>query len=77
MIDRLSKQFTFIFCLKTTTAKDMTVMYIDRIYRNHDASESIVFDRDSQFVFVFWNELCQILDIILKLSIANHSQTDD
>lgn len=77
MIDWLSKQFTSILCLKTTTTKNMTVMYIDHIYWNHDVSESIVFNRDFQFIFVFWNEFCWILDIILRLSIANHSQTDD
>ncbi len=76
VIDRLSKQSTSIPCLKTTTAKDMAVMYIDRIYRNHGAPESIVSDRGSQFVSAFWNEFCRILGITLKLSTANHPQTD-
>jgi len=50
VIDRLNKQSTSIPCLKTTTAKDVAVMYIDRIYRNHGAPESIVSDRGPQFV---------------------------
>lgn len=66
VIDRLSKQSTSIPCLKATTAKDVAVMYIDRIYRNHGAPESIVSDRGPQFVSAFWNELCRILGITLK-----------
>ena len=54
----------------------MAVMYIDCIYRNHGASESIVSDRGPQLVSVFWNKLCQIFGITLKLSTANHPQTD-
>jgi len=60
VIDQLGKQSTSIPCLKTTTAKDVAVMYIDRIYRNHGAPESIVSDRGPQFVSAFWNELCRI-----------------
>ena len=76
VIDRLSKQSVSIPCHKTTTAEDMAALYIDRIYRSHGAPETMVSDRGPQFVSAFWDELCRILGIKLKLSTANHPQTD-
>ncbi len=62
--DRSTKQVIHVYSLpQNSNGKDMAVMYIDRIYRNHGSPESIVSDRGPQFVSAFWNELCQILGI--------------
>ena len=76
VIDRLSKQAFSIPCYKTTTARDMADLYIQYIYRTKNLPDSIVSDRGPQFVSSFWERLCQILGIKLKLSTAYHPQTD-
>ena len=76
VVDRLSKQSVSIPCFKTTTAKDMARLYIQYVYRTHGAPDSIVSDRGPQFILAFWEEFCRILGIKLKLSTANHPQTD-
>ena len=76
VIDRLSKQAFSIPCYKTTTAKDMADLYIQYIYHTKNLPDSIVSDRGPQFVSSFWERLCQILGIKLKLSTAYHPQTD-
>jgi transposase InsO family protein len=54
----------------------MARLYVDNIYRIYGAPESIVSDRGPQFISDFWNELCRILGIKIKLSTAFHPQTD-
>lgn len=76
VIDRLSKQSICIPCLKTTTAKEMAMMYIHNIYRWKGAPMTITSDRGPQFISNFWNEFSRILGVKLKLSTAYHPQTD-
>jgi transposase InsO family protein len=76
VVDRLSKQAVSIPCFKTTTAKDMAMLYINHIYRWRGVPDSIVSDRGPQFISDFWNEFCRILDVKIKLSTAFHPQTD-
>ena len=52
-------------------------MYINYIYCVYESSDSAVSDQDSQFISAFWDEFCKILDVKLKLSTVNHSQTDE
>ena len=47
------------------------------IFRTHELSRSIVFDRDSQFILIVWKSLCLRLDIKMKLFTNYHSQIDD
>ncbi len=76
VVDRLGKRPCSIPCTKKTTAKDMARMYVDRIYRTYGPPDSIVSDRGPQFISAFWDELCKILGVKLKLSTAEHPQTD-
>jgi len=47
------------------------------VFRTHELSKSIVFDRDSQFILIVWTSLCLRLDIKMKLFINYYSQIDD
>ena len=76
VVDRLSKLPISIPCFKTTSAADMAELFITHVYRHYGAPESIVSDRGPQFISNFWNEFCRILGIKLKLSTADHAQTD-
>jgi transposase InsO family protein len=75
-VDRLSKAAVSIPCKKTITAKGMAELYYTYIYRYYDLPDSIVSDRGPQFVSDFWNALCAILGVQVKLSTANSPQTD-
>src|SRR5262249_36817832 len=46
------------------------------VYRYFGPPDSIVSDRGPQFVSAFWNAFCQHLGVKIKLSTANHPQTD-
>jgi hypothetical protein len=76
VVDRLSKRAYSIPCYKTTTAKDMARLFITHVWRTHGPPDTIVSDRGPQFISVFWHEFCRILGIKLKLSTADHPQTD-
>jgi len=75
-VDRLSKAAVSIPCKKTITAKEMAELYYVYVYRYYDLPDSIVSDRGPQFVSDFWNALCAILGVKVKLSTANSPQTD-
>lgn len=75
-VDRLGKRPISIPCHKTVTAKDMARMFIMYVYRTYGPPDSIVSDRGPQFISNFWDEFCKILGIKIKLSTANHPQTD-
>jgi transposase InsO family protein len=76
VVDRLSKQSISIPCYKTVTAEQLAQLFIQYIYRYYGPPDSIVSDRGPQFVSTFWNAFCTTLRTKLKLSTANHPQTD-
>jgi hypothetical protein len=72
VVDRLSKQPITISCYKPTTAEEMAQLFIDYVYRHHEAPETIVSDRGGQFI---WKEICGILGTKLK-SLSMDGQTE-
>jgi transposase InsO family protein len=77
IVDRLGKHPCSIPCKKITTVKEMTQMYVDHIYRINGPPNTVISGRGPQFISDFWDELCKILGIKIKLSTAGHPQTDE
>ncbi len=80
VIDRLSKERHYISCWSDDEeifAEQTVKLLLTWIFRTHELSRSIVFDRDSQFISIVWKSLCLRLDIKVKLFTDYHSQTDD
>ncbi len=80
VICKLLKERHYISCI--TDDEDITVektaeMLLQWIYWTHDLSSFIVFDWDSQFIFILWKSLCKRLSISLWLFIVYHSQIND
>ena len=80
VVNRLIKKRYYISC--TVTDEDISVEYtakmlVNHIFRLHELPSLIVSNRDPQFVITVWKSFCTRLDIITKLFIAFHSQTDD
>jgi transposase InsO family protein len=76
IIDRLSKQAITIPCHKSITAREQAKLYLTHVYRYYGAPTTMLSDRGPQFVSSFWQEFNDILGTKIKLSTADHPQTD-
>ena len=66
----------FIPTNTTADAKTLARLFFDNIAKLHGFPRSIVSDRDSRFLSIFWQELWHIAQTKLRFSTANHPQTD-
>ncbi len=76
VVNRLSKQVHYE-SMSEITALDTAQVFYHAIWKHHELSDSIVSNRETQFVSHFWDELCIRLKIQARLSIAFHSETND
>ncbi len=80
VICRLLKERHYISCIiddEDITVEKTAEMLLQWIYWTHSLSSFIVFDQDSQFIFILWKFLCKRLSISLQLFIVYRSQIDD
>ena len=80
VICRLLKERHYISCIiddENITVEKTAEMLLQWVYWTHDLSNFIVFDWDSQFIFILWKSLCKRLSISLQFFIVYHSQIDD
>jgi hypothetical protein len=80
MIDRLIKMHHYVSCIveeDETSAKETVKLLINHVWKLHELSNTIVSNRESQFISLVWKTVCRMLKIDVKLSIAFHSETDD
>lgn len=78
--NRLTKAHHFIKCSskdEDITAEETAKMLIANVWKLHELSNTIIFDRGPQFVSLIWETLCKILQIKAKLSTAFHLESDD
>ncbi|MBW0520215.1 hypothetical protein O181_059930 [Austropuccinia psidii MF-1] len=76
VVDRFSKMAIFIPTDSTITALDLAQLFISHLFSKHGLPISIVSDRGSLFVSLFWTQLCHQLKISRDLSTAFHPETD-
>ena len=60
----------------TTTASELSPIFIREIVHLHGLPNSIVCNRDSKFTSKWWHEIHCILDVKILMSISFHPQTD-
>ncbi len=80
VICKLLKERHYISCItddENITVEKTAEMLLQWVYWTHDLPSFIVFDRDSQFIFILWKFLCKRLSISLWLFIVYHSQIDN
>jgi transposase InsO family protein len=76
IIDRFSKQAISIPCKKSISSREQAFLYIYHIYRYFGPPLTMLSDRGPQFISSFWQEFNSILGTKIKLSTADHPQTD-
>ena len=76
VICRLSSMVHLIPVNTTTTATELSSIYIREVVRLHGLPASIVCDRDPKFTSKWWRELQRLLGTKLLMSTSFHPQTD-
>ena len=74
--DQFSKMVHFIATMEKTLAEGLIRLFRDHIWKLHGLPESIILDREVQFVGGMIRELSKLLGIQTKLSIAYYPQMD-
>ena len=73
-VDKLTKYL--IPTVSTVTAEGAAQLYLDHVFSMHGLILSIISDRDPRFNSAFFQELVSLLGSHLKMSTANHPETD-
>jgi hypothetical protein len=76
VVDKLSKFTHFIPLSHPYTASKVAELLVHNIYRLHGMPQSLVSDRDPIFTSTFWQSVFRATGTQLKLSTANHPETD-
>jgi len=74
--NRLSKITHFVAMTEGTLAEGLARLFRDNIWKLHGLPESVVLDREPQFVAELIRELNRMLGIETRLSTAFHPQMD-
>ena len=76
VVDQLTKMVHFILTTEKTSAEGLVRLFRDNVWKLHRLPESIILDRGPQFAAGLMRELNRMLEIMSKLSMAFHPQTD-
>ncbi|KAF1332095.1 reverse transcriptase, partial [Globisporangium splendens] len=76
IVDRFSKMVHLSALPASVTAKQTAQIFLDSVFRLHGMPTEIASDRDPRFTAAFWQELFRLLGTQLKMSTADHPQTD-
>ncbi len=80
MINRFIRMHHYVSCIAEedeTSAEETIKMLINHAWKLHELSNTIVSNRESQFISLVWKTVCRMLKIDVKLFIAFHSKTDN
>ena len=80
IIDRLIKERHYVLCTTEddeTSIESTIEMLIKEIFRLHELSTSIMFDRGPQFVTTIWKSFCKRLNIQIKLFTIFHFEINE
>jgi hypothetical protein len=74
--DRLTKYAYMVPYRESSTAEDLSQVFLRIIIANHGVPDEIISDRDKLFTSKFWTTLTALMGMKRKLSTAFHPQTD-
>ncbi|KAF1328723.1 Pol protein, partial [Globisporangium splendens] len=76
IVDRFSKMVHLSAVPASVTSKQTAQIFLDSVFRLHRMPTEIVSDRDPRFTAAIWQELFRLLGTQLKMSTADHLETD-
>ena len=76
VVNQLTKMRHMI-SLKTLDIIEVAKAFTKNVFKLHELPDTIVSDREGQFVLTFWKTLCKRLNIEAWLLTAFHPETDD
>ena len=76
-VDRFTKMAHFCLITINVIVEKTIKLYLHHVFKHHDLSHDVVFDRDTQFTFKFMSRLLELCDIKNNKSIAFHPQSND
>ncbi len=80
IINRSNKMHHYIFYItdENEIIVEKTIkLLIQHVWKLHELSTTMIFDKESQFISLIWDIVCKMLRIKTKLFIAFHSKTND
>ena len=75
--NRLSKMAHFVATTEGTSVEGLARLFRDNVWKLHGLPESVIRNREPQFVAELTRELNRMLGIEMKLSTVFHPQTDE
>jgi hypothetical protein len=75
-VNHLKKYLVIIPMRDTITTKKLILLFLIYIMQHVGILDTVVSNRDPQFVSDFWNEFCTHIGTKLKLSTVYYLQTD-
>ena len=76
VLDRFTKYTIFIAAPPTCTSEKSAELFLRHVVKFFGVPTNIISDLDAPFTGRFWTALFGLLSSELKLSTANHPQTD-
>jgi len=76
VVDRFTKMAHFIGLHENTTAKDLADTFLLEVWKLHGLPTEIISDMDAKFSGEFWESLCKMLGVKMRMSTAYHPQTE-
>jgi hypothetical protein len=75
-VDRFSKMVHLTAVPSNITAERSAEVFVDTVFRLHGMPSELISDRDIRFTATFWQHVFSILGTRLRMSTADHPQTD-
>jgi hypothetical protein len=76
IINRLFKIWHFVLII-FMKVEEVVDSFYQNVWKLHEFLETLVFNRDTQFIFDFWKLMCKKLKIDVKLFTSYHSKIDE
>ena len=76
VVDKFSNMAHFIPCANTADARKVATLFFKEIVCLHGLPGTIVWDRDTKFMSIFWKTLWHMMKTKLQYSNAYHPQTE-
>jgi len=76
VVDKLTKYSHFLPLKNPYTASKVAELFVDNIYKLHGMPQSLISDRDPVFTRQFWQSVFWSTGTELKMSTANHPETN-